>query len=185
VTLLNALAKPVTLPCFLETLPRPLELHAALSVFSAQPASGVRSPRLFLFLDPLIMSVVPDGVGRALLELGELQSETRSVKAEVEFPVRTELSQQDPFDHVLFNELATSCSLCHQQEERVRIGGAEAFASQALRPTAEQRVGVAELRAELSACDAVAEPERCAMLEAIFGREVRDREFPAAMSTFF
>src|SRR4051794_26926429 len=53
VELLNAMPKPVSLPCFLSTLARPLEVHATLSVTSAQPAVGKRSPRIFIFLDGL------------------------------------------------------------------------------------------------------------------------------------
>ena len=54
VTLINALPKPLTLPCFLESLARPLEMSATFSVVSAQPAVGHRSPRVFLFLGPKV-----------------------------------------------------------------------------------------------------------------------------------
>ena len=49
VTLLNALPKPLNLPCFVASLARPLSLHAVNSPFSAQPAQGRRSPRIFIF----------------------------------------------------------------------------------------------------------------------------------------
>ena len=75
VALINAMPKPVTLPCFLAALARPLELYATRSVISAQPAVGRRSPRTFLFLDGLTLSVVPEGVGTRLLEMGELRDE--------------------------------------------------------------------------------------------------------------
>lgn len=186
VVLLNAMPKPVTLPCFLETLPRPLDVHATMSVFSAQPASGRRSPRLFLFVDPLILSVVPDGTGSNLLEFGELRSETRSLKAEIEFPVLGELRSEEPFERVVFNERGTSCSFCHQQEEPAGVTGADGFVSQALRPRSEDRVPLTELRAEFVACDAALEPERCALLKSLFAeRDVVERDFPATMSTFF
>ncbi len=48
VTLINALPKPLSLPCFLESLARPLEISASYGVFSAQPAKGIRSPRIFV-----------------------------------------------------------------------------------------------------------------------------------------
>jgi hypothetical protein len=42
------------------------------------------------------------------------------------------------------------------------------------------------LHREATACDAVAEPERCAMLAAIFGQgSVIDAEFPATLETFY
>src|SRR5688572_8125053 len=55
----NALPRPVTLPCFLATLPRPLEVHASQSIFSAQPAAGRRSPRMFIFSGALTLTIVP------------------------------------------------------------------------------------------------------------------------------
>jgi len=58
ITLINALPKPLTLPCFLQALARPLAMTATDSVFSLQPADGLRSPRIFLFTPGMVMSVV-------------------------------------------------------------------------------------------------------------------------------
>src|SRR5688572_16123159 len=63
VELVNALPKPLSLACFVEALGRPLQLHATRSEISAQPAVGLRSPRIFLYFEPLIMTVVPAGAG--------------------------------------------------------------------------------------------------------------------------
>ena len=71
-TLVNALPSPVTLPCFLQALARPLKMHAAVSLISAQPSVGARSPRIFLFFDGLRVSIVPAGAGAPLLEMGEI-----------------------------------------------------------------------------------------------------------------
>jgi hypothetical protein len=76
-------------------------------IFSAQPAVGRRSPRMFIFSDPLLMTIVPDG-------------------------------------------------------------------------------GLDEMLAETRACDGEAEPDRCAMLHAVFGEgDVVDRDFPESIATFY
>lgn len=186
VDLLNAMPKPVTLPCFVESLARPLALAASRSLFSAQPALDARSPRLFVFSDPLIMTLVPEGDGSHLLEFGELRSETHSLKAEIEFPVERELEPREAFEQVMYNETTTNCAFCHGAEEPdPSIQLAPAFVSRALRPQAHFRVGIDQLRQEFATCDAALEPERCALFDALFGwGDVTQREFPEAMATF-
>lgn len=183
----NALPRPVTLPCFVESLARPLELNATESLISAQPAVGRRSPRTFIFADPLIMSISFDGVGSHLLELGEVRpGGTRALKAEIEFPVTAELSRAAPFERILFLENLTSCGACHQDEELAPdVTFTRAFVSRALRPLPRERVALDSLALELDGCDPGREPERCALLEAVFGGPVVEREFPATMSTFY
>lgn len=188
VELLNALPKPLSLPCFLESLARPLWLRAANSEFSAQPAVGARSPRIFLFNDPLIMSVVPAGPGAQLLELGERRSPVTSLKAELEFPITEPLDAEAPYRRLAFNESLTVCGACHQGEKLAAdVGLPLAFISQALRPVANQHVPLSKLMAELDACDAREEPERCALLGALLGVTPAPLEgdFPATFNTFF
>jgi len=187
VALLNELPKPVTLPCFLEQLERPLGMQATRSVFSAQPADGERSPRLFLFFEPLIMSIVASGVGSALLEFGEKRSATTSLKGELEFPIYEQLGPEAPFEQVMFDETVTSCSFCHRDEQPDALTtDAQGFVSQALRPRPMDRLGVVGLYAQHAVCDETLEPERCALLEALLaGDAVFEREFPAAQDTFF
>src|SRR5690606_13425467 len=130
------------------TLPRPLAMHAADSPFSAQPAEGRRSPRLFLFFDPLVLSVVPAGDGAALLEFGEQRSPTHSLKAELEFPIETELDEAAAYQRLPFEEGITTCGLCHQGEsEAPDIDVPYAMISLAMRPMPEQRVSLTELQA--------------------------------------
>ncbi len=57
---INAMPKPLSLACFLRSLPRPIYYNATLSAFSAQPSVGERSPRVFFMIGDLILSVVPD-----------------------------------------------------------------------------------------------------------------------------
>jgi hypothetical protein len=191
-SLLNALPKPVTLPCFVQALARPLSLQAVDSVFSAQPAQGRRSPRVFLFFPGLTMSVVPAGTGAPLLELGEAREENQSLKAELEFPVEHEVDGAAPYQRVHFDEAITTCGFCHQGERRAEdVASPLAFISPALRPREYQRVPLAELRAEVASCDtdadAAAEPERCALLRALFGQgpEPLEHDFPTSYRTFF
>jgi hypothetical protein len=186
--LVNALPKPLTLPCFLETLQRPLKLRAAHSIFSAQPAVGARSPRIFVFIGPLVLSVVPAGIGAHLLELGEQRSAVNSLKAELEFPVTEQLDAAAPYRRVAFNDAITSCGVCHQGEQLAAdVGDPLAVLSAGLQPTPEQHVPLARLMAELASCDASQEPERCALLEALLAPTPAPLEgaFPATFNTFF
>jgi len=182
---LNAAPKPVSLPCFVASLARPLDVYATNSVISAQPAGGRRSPRTFLFFEGLIASVVAEGPGSHLLEFGELRGPARTLKGEIEFPVTGALAQDAPFEQIMYDERMTDCAFCHAAELRDdTIPLARAFVSQALRPRLEERVPVAELDTTTAQCDAAAEPERCALLRSLFhGGAPRDRDFPAQFDT--
>lgn len=184
---LNTLPKPTSLACVLTSLPRPLTLNATRSILSAQPAVGTRSPRVFVLYDKLILSVALDGMGQHLLEFGELRPEARTLKAEIEFPVTTELTHAAPFERVMFQEGQTSCAFCHASETRDEsIDFTEAFVSVAYRPTDRQaQVTVAEMAAQLEQCDPDVEPERCAMLQSLFARGMPvEQPFPADFITF-
>jgi hypothetical protein len=188
VALINALPKPVTIPCVIDALPHPLEVNAAHSILSAQPAVGKRSPRIFFFLGELILSVVPEGMGAQLLEFGERRSETHTLKAELEFPIDHALLPTAPYESLRFDERNTTCGFCHAEEEVVpELGDSHARISRGIRPMPSQRVTATELRNQLAGCDAELEPERCAMLKSIFGRDrtALDRDFPLAFKTFF
>lgn|GEM_PF-408768 len=186
VTLINALPKPLSLGCFLESLARPLQINATNSLFSAQPAQGSRSPRIFVFQDPNVMSIVPAGDGAALLEFGEQRPEFRSLKAEIVFPVSAKLEPSAPFDKLLFNSQLTSCAGCHAGElQESEISGVRSFVSLALRPRPRDQVSAQSLIHELAICDRVLEPERCAILDGLLGwGQVTDRDFPVEMAVF-
>lgn len=186
VALVNAMPRPLTLPCFLEALARPLQLNATRSEFSAQPAEGERSPRIFVSLGALTFSVVPEGIGASLLEIGEVRAEHRSLKAELHFPVTKEVTPSEPYERVLFSEDLTACAFCHAAEVRDEsVPGGNGYVSQALRPRPYERISLDSLRLEHEACDPGAEPDRCALLDALFGwGEVVEFEFPADMDTF-
>lgn len=187
VALVNAMPKPLTLACFVETLARPLAVNATRSTLSLQPSMGDRSPRLFLFVDPLILSVVPEGDGSVLLEFGELRSESRSLKGEIHFPVESTLSPAVPFERVMYADNLSNCSFCHGEATQAEdITFTQAFVSTALRPQAYSRVSLSNVLIEHERCDVSREPERCALLKAIFAQgQVVEREFPLTMPVFF
>lgn len=185
----NELPRPLTLPCFIESLARPLELNATESLVSAQPAVGRRSPRLFIFVDPLILSISFDGVGSHLLEMGQLRPDgARSLRAEIAFPVDgEELSREAPFERIVFDDRLTTCGGCHAEERAAAdVTFTKAFENLALRPLDRERVPLVSLAQELAACDPAREPARCALLDAVFGRgAVVERDFPDTMPTFY
>lgn len=186
VELLNTMPKPVELSCFVESLKRPLGLQASRSIFSAQPASGTESPRMFLFYDPLIMTVVPEGMGSHLLEFGEQRADGRSLKAEIEFPVEKAIQPTEPFERVMYDDEVTNCSFCHGAEEQdPSIAFTRAFLSRAFRPLDNLHVDLDQLAQGALTCDPALEPERCALLNATFGwGEVLERPFSETMGMF-
>lgn len=186
VELINALPKPLSLPCFIESLDRPVAINATDSVFSAQPADGPENPRLFILRGNLVLSIVSGGPGLPLLEFGEFVTDVQTLKGELEFPIETTLTLASAFERLPFGEGVTSvCGFCHGGEYRSDdyAGG---FISEAFRPAYWTDVDLALVRAEWENCDPSAEPERCALLEAVFGRgEFEAAEFPSGLPAFF
>lgn len=169
VTLLNALPRPTTLPCFLEALERPLQLYLTESDQSLQPSPGPRSPRTFIVNEPLVMSIVFEGKARGTLELGFRTAETRSIKTELSFPLQKEVTFANLFDEVKEGQV-TRCSPCHTSETLIFNADiqADAFESDIYPPFDVYEIDVESLRPENGSCDASAEPERCALLSALF-----------------
>lgn len=169
VALVNALPRPTRLSCVLESLERPLAVYASTSTAGAQPASGSHNPRLFLFRGELVMSVVLEGEASATLELAQAIGERRSIKAELAFPVDAELTPSAPYDQVELGA-GTSCGLCHGAEARVpSIDFANAWASDVFQDDPDQALPLSFVRQNAIDCDHEAEPQRCEMLDAIFG----------------
>ena len=169
VELVNALPKPTSLPCLLESHDRPLSIYASTSVGGAQPASGPESPRIFLFRGDLTMSVVPRGFGHDRLELSHAIGDRLSIKAELTFPVQQVLPASAPYDEVDLGEGST-CGVCHGSETQVEsIDFATAWASDVYQDEDGLAVSLAFLRQNALDCDHEAEPERCEMLDALFG----------------
>jgi hypothetical protein len=91
VTLLNALPKPTSAACFVESLDRTFTASATSSQFSAQPAFSARSPRVFFKFDQLWVSVVLDGSSSDLLDFSYELDESRSIKGEILTPITAAL----------------------------------------------------------------------------------------------
>lgn len=188
---LNAMPKPVTLPCFIESLPRPLKIQAAFSEFSAQPSPGNHSPRIFFFFDRLILTVAVDQdfaeFPYPLLEMSYLVDESTLIttKAELKFPILETLTPAKPYEGLSFNERISQCSFCHPRESiSAHIDGIPVYQSSILKPTAP--VPLSRLYMENSNCVAALEPHRCAMLASIVGHgELQSYSFPAGSPTIF
>ncbi len=163
-----------TIPCMIESIDRPLDVMAMASVFSAQPGTWY-SPRFFLFTEGLVISVVPDGPGAHLLELGEWVDPGRTtLKGELVFPL--EEGPPDPFSHLGYGD-GTTCGQCHFGEEATDVE--LAFISEAIAPTLGSRVPLDDVWDEAQACDEDLEPERCGILRAVMGtNDVNDATFP-------
>lgn len=166
VTRLNALPSPVSPACFVAGLGRPLELVATTSVLSAQPAAGRVSPRVFVLLPGMVVSVVAEGGGAPLLEFAQWITPTRTLKGEVELPLTAPLSADAPFTRVQSNLGVSSCGLCHRNEAPHPTIDA-GFVSDAFRPAPATLVPLSELAAQHVAC-AEDTGERCELFHALF-----------------
>lgn len=186
--LLNALPKPTTVACLVESLSRPLTIYATSSPFSAQPALSVISPRVFIKLGSLWISVVIDGDSSYLVEFGDLVAgeQPRSIKGELLLPVSEAVTPSAPYDRVK-EGTGTVCGLCHYDEHHEgSMLFDTAFSSIAFRPRPDSRVSVEALRLQSQLCDWQVEPHRCEMLSAVFGGgDVLETAFPDSMVTFF
>lgn len=194
VELLNALPKPTSVACFVESLDRPLAVTATNSTFSAQPALSNAAPRVFLKIGPLWMSIVMDGAPSELIEFGyQLPDPTpRSIKGELHLPLSSAIDPGAPYAHVLDDRdllvgVGTVCRVCHGSEQLEEVPGIEnVFSSVAFRPRPETYVSVESLRVHAQTCDWQVEPNRCEMLSALFdGGPVTEEGFPMEMPTFF
>jgi hypothetical protein len=177
IALLNALPKPTTIACFLESLERPLEVYFTESKLSAQPALDERSPRTFIVREQLFVSLVLDGVSRpsSLLELGYVTQPGRSIKAEIAFPLFSDVSAATLDNRVRVGRVSL-CSGCHVLEARVddAFFPDGAFESNTITPFSPYEIDLETQRAEAETCDATLEPLRCANLSALFNHgEVR------------
>lgn len=186
VELINSLPMPVTIPCLLQSLDRPLRVMATASVISAQPANGQDNPRLFLIGDGISLSVVPTGDSAHLLEVGELTSNTRSIKGEIGFPVTEPLALDAPFKRIARDVGGTICYVCHHPEtaaEDYPIAGA--FESTAYRPVPGLEINFDYVEYQYTTCDYETEPDRCAFFAALFDQgQVSRGEFPQEMAVF-
>ncbi|HET6150889.1 MAG TPA: hypothetical protein VFH68_25355 [Polyangia bacterium] len=187
VALLNALPKPTSAACFVESLDRPLSIFATSSTISAQPALSPRSPRVFLRLDELVLSVAIDGDSSRKIEFSDLiAGDTRSIKGELLLPLSEPVARGALYDGVL-SGTGTVCGFCHSNEEpAAMVDFPQAYSSLAFRPNVRYQVPLTTLAHENQVCDRDTEPARCEMLSAIFGGgDVIEARFSEAMTLFY
>lgn len=169
VELINALPKPTSLPCFLESLDRPLGLAATDSRSSAQPSTGAENPRLFISRAPLIMSVLPEGPGSNKLEFAVDIGDGLSIKGELEFPIEDAIPFTEPYAQVR-RQTGTICGACHIREQHIEtVDEVAIFASEALQHPPETDISPSYVGALEGVCDPASTPDRCSMLTAVFG----------------
>ncbi len=185
ISFVNELPKPATIPCLLASLPRPLHVSVSDSALSAQRTEDPRSPRIFVFLGALIVTVLPEGKASALLEIGQLVAERDSLKAELKFPIAGPLQPGDAFDRIL-EAGGTKCGTCHGYERAAPEYGKNAFVSEAVEPQPETRVPLAVAQELHRTCDPAQEPARCAVWSGVFDYgEVLEAQFPDALEPLF
>jgi hypothetical protein len=190
VALVNALVaqrSPISVDCFVSALDRPLTVLGAISTFSLQPSvNGALNPRIFIFSGNLVMSVVSAGEASAFIELAEYTTPVRSIKAQLAFPVIAPVQPGDPYDSV-HTGAGTVCGGCHGSEQAAaQITAAQAFESNVLQPLSTDVVPLPQMQADMKTCDPQQEPDRCAILNALFSRgEVRTGAFSPDARTIF
>lgn len=185
IAMINVLPRPVTAGCFLQSLKRPLGVTLTNSTTSMQPAFSTRSPRIFVLVGNLTISVVPEGEGSEVIEFSVLTPPATTLKGELALPVTAPLAKSAAYDRIRFGT-GTTCQFCHANEVRAGdVTWANAFRSDALLPRAATKVDLESLRNEWTNCDAVAEPKRCETLKGLFGYgDVSVKDFPVDYKTF-
>lgn len=117
VKLVNALPKPTSVACVIDSLKGPFRVNATASAFSAQPAESRDIPRIFLFFKPLLISIVPAGEGGKVIELSDRTSPEGSIKGEIPFPLNEQISMDYPYEHIkAVGAEGTVCRNCHPGE---------------------------------------------------------------------
>jgi hypothetical protein len=180
VRLVNSLPKPVTIPCFVQSLGRPLKIFASQSAASAQPAPNAENPRMFIFSNQLILTIVPAGPGKLLLEMGQLISSSESIKGELLFPISSKIPLDAPFIRIK-SGAQTSCASCHASEQPLS-GSSVAFSSRAIKASDTSRIAVTNLKTLSDTCNASNDLYRCLILRSVFNYgDVVEHSFPYGM----
>lgn len=189
---INLLPRPLSIPCFLDALPHPLNLNATTSRISAQPAGDDENPRFFIFAGPeskLVISAVPSGEGSSVIEYSIMISDIESIKGEIAFPILDTVVLNTVNSRIAAKSPATgtTCGGCHTGERLAPIEfyGANQFISRALSPKSTSQVSEGRLKELNSQCKNI-QSERCNIYDAIFGATgINIQLFPALTPNFF
>lgn len=187
IDLINSLPKPVSIPCFIQALNRPLRVNTTSSILSVQPAVGTINPRVFMMIGKLVMSVAPAGDGKDLLEFSFMYNDTQSLKGEILFPVSSNLSYTEPYVQVETGG-QSSCSGCHVEEVLdTSVVGTTAYLSKALKPAANRNVPVNSFYQQSYLCDFNNDKTyRCQVIRSLFENgTLIQASFPSGTPTYF
>lgn len=179
---INAMPKPLSLPCFTRSLPRPLKVYISEGRQSAQPALSAQSPRYFIFINGLTLSVVPDSEFPTQpdgspkdpnstkfnqLELSQPTKGYSSIKGELRFPVKETLPRNAAYANLEYSTGYSICGICHRYEDKVgSLDGVSIFQSDQKMPAQPQAISVAFN--EYKTCNASLTPYHCNMMNALF-----------------
>lgn len=168
VSYLNTLPRPLQLHCVIAGLPRPLRLTAGFSSGSAQPSPGIKDPRIVLRVGNLLLGIVPDGPAKGSLEVGSLKTGDSAARAEFLFPITEAVIQESAgLDHIRFGG-GTSCGLCHNNETSAPSEpAAGVFQSKIIRFSPSERSSVTNVRTEAELCRDNSS-DRCLLLRSLF-----------------
>ncbi|HMW46686.1 MAG TPA: hypothetical protein PK011_14310 [Marinagarivorans sp.] len=174
---INAMPKPLTLACFIASLPRPLTYNATFSRSSVQPAIGKLNPRIFIQYEKLWLSFVPqeamtavkdpltgertsvwDSDGIQLLEFSlEVDSDLpvpQSIKGELAFPILKNIPRNAPYARIADSSRESTCKACHANETIIgSLDGAPIFRSKMLRSAKQTLMQPDDIFLHYYACD--------------------------------
>jgi hypothetical protein len=168
VSLINTLPQPVTLPCVLKALPRPLWVNATLSQESAQPAVDSQDPRIFVLnSEALILSFVTSGPHSQEFEVGVRTPTGMMIAGYIGFPAQLPLAEVTTYAGVLNpSGSGTTCGACHNGEAPAGLMyGTTYYRMQRLKPDAQYDVPLTALEQYSSTCTDGS--NRCAILQAL------------------
>ena len=182
---LNSLDKPLSLNCAVGSLPNNFGLSATESKISVQPAHDRFQSRIFLVFDEsLYLSIVP---GENLLEIGEVYSETLTIKAEINFPLEDEATVAMPFRNVSDELIGRKkCgAVCHDESVEVdSFGGVSVYASTTIRPNPSELISLDEMKS-LFDQNCLESSSPCDSYEAVFKHDdIHSFDFPEHLPFF-
>ena len=178
VQLINALPKPLSVECLLNNYDAPLKINATNSTFSAQPSEGPGNPRIFIIRNNFILSVVPTNKTQTVIEFAYVNGSNSSIKGELSFPINSNISNEEPFLEILstFNgTTGTDCRFCHGGEFST---GGSSFSSSIIAPDPFKNVTATSMKQQLAACNFLLEPQRCRVIQSIYGRAFQEINWP-------
>jgi hypothetical protein len=169
-TLINALPKPLSIACFIESLEHPLKIQASSSQLSSQPAINAESPRIFIYFGNLTLTIVASDNSDTTIEFGERSAYQMAIRGEIAFPVLNALPTSDAYTTIR-NAGGTRCAFCHDSERAVADDAThqQAYASEVIPLPAVSNVSIASVIHSAETCDPGKSPRRCATLSAVVG----------------